>query len=273
MKTILLVGAGHMGGALLRGWIKNAGPGFRFVVLDPNAAKAQSAIASETSESIEVSHCIAKEEIPRDLEVAAIVVATKPALVQDAIGSLTRFFQPTTALISIAAGVSVASLQEVSPAGTAVVRVMPNIGAMVGHSVSAGFASSNTSQEQRGLVTRLFEAVGQLTWLENEGQIHMATALSGSGPAYYFAVCEAMIAVSEQAGLPPLIAKALAIGTVTAAGELLDATPEPEHLREMVTSPNGTTAAGLEALLCSNTLNDLVRRALVAASQRSIELS
>ena len=273
MKTILLVGAGHMGGALLRGWVKNVGPGFKFVILDPNAGKALSDLVSETSQNTKVINFVTKENIPRDLEVAAIVVATKPALVQGAIGSLTQFIQPTTAIISIAAGISVASLQEVSPAGTAVIRVMPNIGAMVGHSVSAGFASSNTSHEQRGLVAQLFEAVGQLTWLENEGQIHMAPALSGSGPAYYFAVCEAMIAVSEQAGLPIHIANALAIGTVTAAGELLDANPRPKQLREMVTSPNGTTAAGLEALLSSNTLNDLVRRALVAASERSIELS
>lgn len=273
MQTILLVGAGRMGGAMLRGWISGMGPGFHFVALDPHAGPSLADIGSEPVPGSRFSHFAHPAELPDTLRPKMIVLATKPQLLGQAIRDLRSTTDPDTVLVSVAAGVTTESIREMAGRAQPIIRVMPNIGALVGSAVSAGLASPQTTSQQKSLVDTLFSSLGQMTWLVNEDHMHLVTAVSGSGPAYYFAFCESMIAAAEAEGLPPEVSRALAIGTVTSAGQLLAGQPDPAHLRETVTSPNGTTAAGLLELTAGETLKNLSSRTIRAAAKRSRELS
>ena len=273
METILLVGAGRMGGAMLRGWISAMGGGFHFVALDPHVGPSLTDIEDEPVPGSRFTHVAQAKDLPPDLRPKVVVLATKPQLISQAITDLRENIVSETVLVSVAAGVSTQSISAAASTDAAVVRIMPNIGALVGNAVSAGFASPKTTQSQKALVEKLFASVGQMTWLDKEEDMHLVTAVSGSGPAYYFAFCEAMIAAAEAEGLSADVASALAIGTVTSAGQLLAREPDPAHLRETVTSPNGTTAAGLAALLSDGALTSLSHDAIRAAAKRSRELS
>lgn len=270
MQSILLVGAGKMGGAMLRGWLAALDRSTRFVVLDPQDPPGLSEAGG--APDTRVTYVQDSLALPRDFTPDVILLATKPQLVEDVVKTLQGHIGPETTLISVAAGVHCATLKAAAPLGTSVARVMPNIGALVGHCVSAAYACADTSEPQKAQVSQLFEAIGRLTWLDDEDDLHLATAISGSGPAYYFAFCEAMIAAAQDGGLPPEVARVLAIGTVTAAGQLLAQDPDPTKLRDMVTSPNGTTAAGLTALTADGTLTQIARTTLDAAAKRSREL-
>lgn len=270
MQSILLVGAGKMGGAMLRGWYSRLEQSTKFVILDPNTG-AELAKLSDTAEN-RVSHCKDVLNLPTDYVPDVIVLATKPQLVQATVETLRPHIGTKTILISVAAGISSDAIKAATIDGIAVVRVMPNIGALVGHSVSAAFACADTSDHQKAWVKVLFEAIGEMTWLSDEENLHLATAVSGSGPAYYFAFCEAMITAAQESGLAPNVARQLAIGTIIAAGRLLESTPDPTNLREMVTSPNGTTAAGLDALTANKKIDLIARNTVDAAAKRAREL-
>lgn len=270
MQSILLVGAGKMGSAMLRGWLDGFDQSTRFVVLDPNVSQDLSMAGNAPGDRVSYVKDVAN--LPSEYVPSIVVLATKPQMVHGVVQSLTSHLGQETTLISVAAGVHCDTIKGAAPAGTSVVRVMPNIGALVGYSVSAAFACSDTSGSQKAKVSALFEAIGKMTWLNNEEELHLATAVSGSAPAYYFAFCEAMIAAAQERGLAPEVARLLAIGTVTAAGHLLANDPDPAKLREMVTSPNGTTAAGLDALTADGVIAHLARETLDAAAKRSREL-
>jgi len=212
-------------------------------------------------------------DLPDAEPASVIVLATKPHMIPQAIDGLAQRIGPQTLIISVAAGVSVATIKLASSASQPVIRAMPNIGAMVGYSVTAGFASRDTDPQKRALAAMLFGAIGQFSWLEHEADLHTVTAISGSGPAYFFAMCEAMIAAAMQEGLPADTAKSLVLGTVTGSGRLLEQNPDPTLLRGTVTSPNGTTSAGLHALAENDALSRLVAAAVSAARNRSAELS
>ncbi len=273
MKTILLVGAGRMGGALLRGWLNTLSNDFQSLAVDPHAAPHLADIPAVSETGVRFAHFNQVLDVPEDVDAAGIILATKPQLAQDALGGLRGQINPGTVVVSVAAGVSISTLQEVLPENQAVVRAMPNIGAVVGHSMSAAHPSAQTSEDQRQLVKLLFGAVGRFAWLANEEQLHAVTAISGSGPAYFFAMCEAMIEAGCKEGLERDVAEALVLGTISSSAHLLEQTPDPQHLRETVTSPNGTTAAGLEVLSEGNALKELAAQAIKAAKQRSQELS
>lgn len=273
MPTVILVGAGRMGGALLQGWIASAGPEFRFIAIDPNPIAALSDLEDGLKQEGRFSCYDCIQSLPQGLKASVVVLATKPNSVLAAARDLAEFIKPDTIVISVAAGVDISAIEQVCPDGTPVLRIMPNIGALVGCSVSAGYAPTDIAATQKDLAAQLFAISGYLTWVNRETDLHIATALSGSGPAYYFAMCEEMIAAAVAIGLPKEIAERLAIGTVTASGQLLADTPAPDALREAVTSPNGTTEAGLNALSQDCTLRALVTNTLRAATQRSIELS
>ncbi len=211
--------------------------------------------------------------VPKDLEASALFLATKPQMIPGAVQSLKAQIKPETLLVSVAAGVTIDAIKGVLAAPQPVVRAMPNIGAMVGRSASAAFGSPDVTETQIELVNELFSAVGQLTWLQAENDLHVVTAVSGSGPAYFFAMCEAMIKAAQAEGLSEEVAKSLVLDTISASGRLLDETPDPTHLRKIVTSPNGTTAAGLTRLGLDDALNKLTAQAIVAAKKRSQALA
>lgn len=263
--NILLVGAGRMGGALLGGWKQTYASQAQIVVLDPNQ-NAKSPCDGFTP----VANA---SDVPNDFEPDLIVLATKPQLIEKSVSELEHCIGLGTVRVSIAAGVATQTIAARMRSKAPIVRAMPNIGATVGHSVTAAYPSLGTTAKQKELVHELFLAVGKVYWLSAEDDLHLVTAISGSGPAYYFAFCEAMIATAIKEGLDSDLARQLAIGTVTCAGQLLSATPDPEALREAVTSPSGTTAAGIHALTGDGTFAELVELAIRAAKKRSREMS
>lgn len=269
MTKLLLVGAGRMGAALLKGWLHALDESFSFVVLDPNVAKLQADLAGESR----CTFCASARDLPGGAAVDGVVLATKPQMLCDALLQIAPQIGPQTIVISIAAGVETARIALAAQPATAIVRAMPNIGAMVGCSVTAAYAAAPTSLPQQALVEHLFAAIGIFSWVDAEADLHAVTALSGSGPAYYFALCEAMTAAAIDLGLNTMAARKLAAGTLAAAGLLIAKTPDPAALRQMVTSPNGTTAAGLAALGADDGLMRLSAQALAAAAKRSCELA
>jgi pyrroline-5-carboxylate reductase len=151
---------------------------------------------------------------------------------------------------------------------------MPNLPAEIGRGITAAYANAHVSPDQRALCDALIRPAGEVAWIADESYIDAVTAVSGSGPAYVFYLAECLAKAGRDAGLPVELAKQLARATVTGAGELLNRSElSPAQLRENVTSPAGTTAAGLSVLMGEPGLEDLIRETVAAAARRSSELS
>ncbi|MBP1852623.1 pyrroline-5-carboxylate reductase [Rhizobium halophytocola] len=265
--TVLLVGAGNMGGALLTGWFRSGIPGASVTVLDPSAApRIQSAIADAGSTL--VTH------VPQDLSPDVLFLALKPQMMGSALPALAKLVGPQTVVVSVAAGTTIASLSEALGNG-ATVRAMPNTPAMVGRGITGAFANDKVTAEQRDLVHRLLKVSGPVEWVESETDIDLVTAVSGSGPAYVFYLVECMAEAGRKLGLPADLAMRLARETVAGAGELLHQSSDAAaDLRRNVTSPGGTTAAALAVLTEPHDgMQPLFDRAIAAARERAEELS
>ncbi len=204
-----------------------------------------------------------------------LVLAVKPQMLEAAAPSLQRLGGAHTLVVSVIAGKTIADLAARFPEPGAFVRVMPNTPAAVGRGAAAGAANPAVTANQRGWTETLMRAVGVFEWVEDEALIDAVTALSGSGPAYAFALVEAMARAGEAVGLPADLAMRLARATVEGAGELMfrDAEVSAALLRENVTSPGGTTAAALAVLKAPDGLDALLVRAVQAARDRARELS
>jgi pyrroline-5-carboxylate reductase len=239
-----------MGSALLRGW-QAAGLGGQWRVIDPAL----------------VAPPAGTEAGPGSDPPLLVVLAVKPQIWRAAIAGLEEKLAGSV-LVSVMAGVPIAALEAAIP-GAIIVRAMPNTPAAIGRGVTGLFSAHAAS---RPLVTPLFEASGDAHWLDREADFDALTGVSGSGPAYVFAFIEALAAAGEAQGLSPGLAMALARGTVTGAAALAASDPaEASELRRRVTSPGGTTAAGLAALTPG--LSALLESTVRAAANRSRELA
>ncbi len=252
LGTVWLLGCGNMGGALLHRWL--AGGLTRVTVIDPAPRALPDGVAAHATP-------------PEGEEPDILVVAVKPQLLGIAAASLAGRLRPDTLIVSIVAGATCASLA-MAFEGRAVARTMPNTPARIGMGVTALFAPQDAG---RTTAEALMAAAGETIWLDDEAQFDAVTAVSGSGPAYVFAFVEALTAAGAAAGLPPALAGQLALQTVGGAAALAMLRDQPPAaLRIAVTSPGGTTAAGLAVL--DDGLDDLVARAVAAATVRSREL-
>jgi pyrroline-5-carboxylate reductase len=260
--TIALAGAGKMGGAMLSGWLAGGLEAKRVVVIEPMPSAEISALAAR---GIRLN--------PKDVAtVDTLVVAVKPQSFRDAGAQLKSLVGPATLVISIMAGTTIASLNEVC--GGAVVRAMPNTPAAIGRGITVGVPSYNVSAAQRATADALLRATGSVAWVEDEGLMDAVTAVSGSGPAYIFLLAEELARAGVAAGLPEELATRLARETVTGSGELLHRSDlSAATLRQNVTSPGGTTAAALSVLMAEDGLQQLMIRAIAAATARSKELA
>ena len=265
-QTLVLVGAGKMGGAMLRGWLAGGLPAAGVALIDPAPAPAMVALAASHGLALNP----AKAEPPD-----VLVLAVKPQMLDSAAPRLASLASPNTMALSIMAGKTIADIQARLPDARAFVRVMPNTPAAVGRGASAGFANGAVDAVQRAWAERLMRAVGVFDWVSDEALIDAVTAISGSGPAYVFALVEAMARAGEAVGLPSDLAMRLARATVEGAGELLHQAPDvpAAQLRIDVTSPAGTTAAALAVLQASDGLEALMTRAVAAAHRRARELA
>lgn len=262
--TIVLAGAGKMGGAMLAGWLAQG--------IDP---KLVAAIEPHPSAELQamVKRSVRLNPPPADVSaVAALVIALKPQMFRDAKAMLRSFTGPSTLVISMMAGATIASISEVC--GGAVVRAMSNTPAAVGRGITVAVAASNVSDEQRAISDALLHAVGSVEWIGDEKLMDAITAVSGSGPAYVFLLAEELARAGVEAGLPAELATRLARETVSGSGELLHRSElSSATLRQNVTSPGGTTAAALEVLMGADGFRPLLTRAVAAATKRSIELA
>lgn len=259
--TIFLIGAGRMGGALLRGWFAAGVPATAVAVRDPQPSPELAALLKDRGIADRPSSA-------PDI----IVLAVKPQIMTKVLDEIASFAGPETAVLSIAAGRTVSSIASHFPEKTAIVRAMPNLAAEIGRGITAAFPNEHVSAKQRELAGYLLGAAGDVAWINDEILIDAVTAVSGSGPAYVFYLVECLAAAGRDAGLPEELAAKLARVTIEGAGELLHRSPfTPAKLRENVTSPGGTTAAGLSVLMRG--LGDLVRETVAAAAKRSRELS
>jgi pyrroline-5-carboxylate reductase len=267
-QSLVLVGAGKMGEALLRGWLAGGLAPARVTILEPKPSAAIAALAAERG--IAVNPPLAGLAAPE-----VLFLAIKPQTLEAAAPDLTPLAGAETLVISILAGKRIADLTARLPKARALARVMPNTPAAVGRGAAAGFASPAATAEQRGWTETLMRAVGQFDWLADEALIDAVTAISGSGPAYVFALVEAMAEAGAKLGLPAELAMKLARATVEGAGELLHREPEvtAAKLREAVTSPGGTTAAALAVLRAADGYPSLLAKAAAAARDRARELA
>jgi len=265
--TLVLVGCGQMGQAMLRGWLAR-GAAARFVVVEPAGAPAALA------DSANVAWHRAADEVPAGLAPDAIVFAVKPQVIDDVLPPYRRWVRPGTLFLSIAAGKTIGGIARQLGDGAAIVRCMPNTPAAIGRAITVACPNPQVSVGQRRLCDALLAAIGDSTWVEDEALMDAVTAVSGSGPAYVFLLIEALAAAGVRVGLPPDLALLLARETVAGAGELARQSSEtPARLRENVSSPGGTTLAALDILMAKNGLPDLLERAIAAATARSRELA
>jgi pyrroline-5-carboxylate reductase len=263
-STILLAGAGKMGGAMLTGWLaRGLDPG-RVVVVEPQPSEEIRAL---------VAKGVRLNPSAKDIgAVATLVVALKPQTFGEAGAGLKPFAGTDTLVVSIMAGITMASLQKVC--GGSVVRAMPNTPAAIGRGITVAVAAHNVSAAQRAVADALLRATGSVEWVDDEGLMDAVTAVSGSGPAYIFLLAEELARAGVEAGLPAELATKLARETVAGSGELLHRSDlASATLRQNVTSPGGTTAAALEVLMGENGLQQLMIRAIAAATRRSKELA
>ncbi len=265
--SLLLVGGGKMGSALLSGWLTRGFAAHDIRVIEPNADAAQAYAKSG------VAIAASPLDIPAAARPETVLFAVKPQ-VMDSVVPAYRRFADGTLFVSIAAGKPIAFFEKHLGQGAAVVRVMPNTPAAVGRGMSVAVANGGVSKTQRARAQSLLEAVGEVSWVEDEALIDAVTAVSGSGPAYVFLLVECMAEAGVAAGLAPDLAMQLARATVAGSGELLhQAHEDAATLRKNVTSPGGTTEAALKVLMGEPGMKDLMIRAIEAAARRSRELA
>ncbi|MEA2890582.1 MAG: pyrroline-5-carboxylate reductase [Bradyrhizobium sp.] len=262
--TIVLAGAGKMGGAMLSGWLAQGIDANRVAVVEPYPSEEIKTLAAK---GVRLNPAL------KDLgSVAALVVAVKPQMFREAGPPLRSVAGSSTLVVSIMAGITIAAITEVC--GGSVVRAMPNTPAAIGRGITVAVAAANVSAAQRAVADALLRAIGAVEWTGDETLMDAVTAVSGSGPAYVFLLAEELARAGVEAGLPPELATRLARETVAGSGELLHRSElDAATLRRNVSSPGGTTAAALEVLMAPDGMQSLLTRAVAAATQRSRELA
>ncbi len=259
---LVLLGCGKMGSAMLAGWLARDLPASSVWVVDP-----------APSDWVKAQGVNLNTDLPA--APAIVLVAVKPQMMADALPTLKAMGNGTTLFVSVAAGITIATFEDILGAETPIVRTMPNTPAAISKGITAIVANDAAGAEALDEAELLLSAVGEVVRVSNEAQIDAVTGVSGSGPAYVFHMIETMAAAGEAEGLPADLAMQLAKATVAGAGALaMEADEDPAQLRVNVTSPNGTTQAALEVLMDEQDgFPALMRRAVKAATDRSRELA
>ncbi|TXG82693.1 MAG: pyrroline-5-carboxylate reductase [Sphingomonadales bacterium] len=253
---ILLVGCGKMGSALARGWIAAGHPPDLLDIVSPSPP------------SVAGRHWSVLPSVGR---YDALVVAVKPQKVSEALTGAARLCGTGTLVLSVAAGTAIARLAALTGGQAPVVRAMPNTPSAIGCGIAALTAADSTPQPMRARAELLMRAVGETLWVDTEDALDAVTAVSGSGPAYVFHLIEALAQAGVSAGLSADLAMRLARQTVIGSARLAEASDRSAaDLRADVTSPGGTTAAGLAVLMPE--LPELMRRTVAAAQARAAQL-
>lgn len=264
LKHAVLAGAGRMGSAMARGWLRN-----------PKAAGFGKLHVIEPQPSEEVADWAKGGKInlnrkPQPVDIA--VLALKPQGFAKAASDVAGWIGPNTLVVSIMAGVTMRTISAALGV-TKVARAMPNTPGSIGMGVTGYALSPKCGDAEKAATEKLLAPLGGVVGPLDEAQIDAVTAVSGSGPAYVFLLAEALEAAAKAAGLPDDVAAELARKTVIGAGALLAEGGDPADLRKAVTSPGGTTAAALDVLMAPGAVPELMRKAVEAAAKRGAELS
>lgn len=267
---IAFIGAGNMAASLIGGLLAQGVSPASIRAADPGAEQRE-----RMAETFGIATFADNAEAVENADV--VLLAVKPQVMKPVCQALAPSLGHGPLIVSIAAGIGCASLarwlSNSATARPAIVRCMPNTPALLRQGVSGLYANDAVSGAQREQAERLLSAVGLALWLDEEQLIDAVTAVSGSGPAYFFLLAEAMAAAGEQLGLPADVAAQLARHTALGAGRMLgESEIEAAELRRRVTSPNGTTEAAIKAFQ-SEGFEALVQRAVTAAARRSGELA
>ncbi|MEK9711157.1 MAG: pyrroline-5-carboxylate reductase [Thalassolituus sp.] len=267
MTQIAFIGGGNMATSIIGGLIREGAVNPDLIhVSDPSSEQRERLTADFGIQT----HA---ENINAITSATVVILAVKPQVMKAVLEPLKATLaarQPL--LISIAAGISLSSLQEWSGCNFAV-RAMPNTPALTGTGATGLYASENVSLDQRNLADTLLGATGLAVWVQTEAEIDAVTALSGSGPAYYFLLMEAMIEAGIKLGLSEETARRLTLQTALGAGKMASQSDvAPDELRRRVTSPGGTTEQAIATFEGAH-LRDIVKAAMDAAAKRAAELS
>lgn len=261
---VVLVGAGQMGMAMAKSWLAAGLSAKKLILVDPAPRQSTKDFAK--------THNLKLVAQAPDQPAQVLVIAVKPQIIGLVMTQIKPKISADTLVISIVAGISLASLYGGLDTER-VVRAMPNTPAQVGKGATGAIAGDGADGQNRAEADILLSAAGLFVWLDNESEMDALTAVSGSGPSYVFLLVEAMAAAGMKQGLPQKTAEILARQTIIGAAALMETDPAPAAtLRKNVTSPNGTTAAALAVLMADGGLADLMARAIEAATKRSVEL-
>jgi pyrroline-5-carboxylate reductase len=261
-RGLVLLGCGKMGSAMLEGWLAGGLPASSVWVTDPNP-----------SDWVQAQGVHLNTDLPENP--AIVLVAVKPQIMRDALPTLAPLGNGDTTFLSVAAGITIATFEDMLGDKTPVIRSIPNTPAAVKQGITAIIGNAHVTEAQLQMAETLLSAIGQTVRLETEDQMDAVTGLSGSGPAYVFHMIECLARAGEAQGLDPELAMTLAKATVAGSGALaMQADETPSQLRVNVTSPNGTTQAGLNVLMDEETgLPPLIAKTIDAATKRSKELA
>ena len=265
-QTIGFIGAGNMGQALIGGLIDNrvADPG-RIVCSDANPSQV-----ARLAERFGIRGLADNRSVVRQSDL--VIYAVKPQILPRVIQEIAPELNTAKVIISIAAGVPIATMESLMPEGVRLVRAMPNVCVTVREGITALVAGSHAGEADLDLAQTVFTAVGRTVRLQDEALMDAVTGLSGSGPAYVFLIMEALADGGVRMGLPRPESLLLAAQTVLGAAKLLvQSDRHPAQLKDMVTSPGGTTIAGLNALE-KGAVRHALMQAVADATQRSIDL-
>lgn len=261
--NVAFIGAGNMASSLIQGLLNAGTPGERIHAADPQLQQLATLRLKGVNTYADNNAAIAAAD--------AVVLAVKPQVAGTVVSALA--LQPGQVLVSIAAGINIASLTRWTTPAQPIVRCMPNTPALLGAGMSAAYANTACTSVHRELAQSILQAGGKALWVDDEVQLDAVTAVSGSGPAYFFQLMEAMIDSGVGLGLSEETATTLTIETAYGAALMARAGEDsPAQLRQNVTSPGGTTAAAL-AVMTERGLPQIVQQAVIAANQRAAELA
>jgi len=265
--TIAIIGAGNMGTSLIGGLIASGHPRDHLIAADPSKDKLT--YLANTFQIQTTNHNLVAIE-----QADIVVLAVKPQHIESLIKEIAESVQHKNPLIiTIAAGIRIANIENWLGHSLAIVRAMPNTPALIGAGAAALFANAEVTSEQRNAAESILRAVGITVWVDDEALMDTVTALSGSGPAYFFLIMEILQESAEALGLPTDMAKLLTLQTALGASRMAIESGQPvSELRKQVTSPGGTTEKAINTLENQN-LRGIFQAALQAAKSRSEELA
>ena len=260
---MLLLGCGKMGSAMLEGWLDRG--------VEPSAVWVNDPHPSDYVKAL-VPHGL-NLNAPLPAAPALCVIAVKPQMMGEALPAIAALGTGNTLFVSIAAGTTLGALAKALGPQARIIRAMPNTPSMIQAGATGLFTQSDLTTEQRSLVDQIFQAIGYSCWVDSEELIDAVIAVSGSGPAYFFLVLEAMQKIAQELGLPKQTAQELSLHTALGASRMaMESGISAAELRDQVTSPGGTTQAAIKSFQ-QHGLEDIFRTAMTSAVARAQEMS